>query len=271
VGPVSGGFTVDWKALDLRGRIRDGSEPHLRLHGLTGSDEVALAWGEPPANKEGNPKRLTYLLQSQLGEHKTSQFVNILEPYEGTPFIQDVRRLEAKHSADPSSVVALEVCLGDGRRDILICCEEPTAVEIEDEIQFCGQFGLVRYETERPVVLRLARGTLLQAGDLRAESPLSEYRGVVTGYDLSHAEDQRVDLDPTLPADPVLSGRTIHFLGDIPYDTSYRIEKVVPTGISVGASSIIAGLRDSSSLHEYRYLVDVGDEYFMPSLLSVDR
>ena len=57
-GPVSSSYTVDWKGEDLRGRIREGTEPHLRLHALTPCDEVALASGDPPQNKPANPRSL---------------------------------------------------------------------------------------------------------------------------------------------------------------------------------------------------------------------
>jgi hypothetical protein len=66
--PVASYYTVDWKAEDLRDRILEGSEPHLRLHALTSVDEVALASGDPPQNKKGNPQRLRYLIQSRLGK-----------------------------------------------------------------------------------------------------------------------------------------------------------------------------------------------------------
>ncbi|MBI3947673.1 MAG: heparinase II/III family protein, partial [Armatimonadetes bacterium] len=65
-GRVEQPYAVDWKAEDLRGRIAEGEEPHLRLHALTPCDEVALASGDPPQNKPGNPRRLRYLLQSRL-------------------------------------------------------------------------------------------------------------------------------------------------------------------------------------------------------------
>ena len=73
---------MDWRVEDTRNRIPEGSEPHLRLHALTPADEVALASGDPPQNKSGNPRRLRYLIQSRLGEDMSSQFVTVLEPYD---------------------------------------------------------------------------------------------------------------------------------------------------------------------------------------------
>ncbi len=52
-GAVEHPYTVDWKIEDIRGRIPDGREPHLRLHALTSCDEVALATGDSPRRLQG--------------------------------------------------------------------------------------------------------------------------------------------------------------------------------------------------------------------------
>ena len=106
---------------------------------------MALASGDPPQNKRGNPRRLRHRIQSRLGKGVESQFINVLEPYDKTPFIRHVRRLAVKHDAVPNSVAALAVKLANGTTDIVICCERPTRALVEGDVEFEEQFGLVRF------------------------------------------------------------------------------------------------------------------------------
>ena len=115
--PVDTYYTVDWKCEDLRVRIKEGKEPHLRLHALTPCDEVAIASGDPPQNKKGNPRRLRYLIQSRLGQNMGSQFITVLEPYDKKSFIRQARMLEVEHDGDPNSVAAVAVDLKNGTTD----------------------------------------------------------------------------------------------------------------------------------------------------------
>ena len=48
------------------------------------------------------------------------------------------------HAANPHSVAALAVELADGTVDVLISCEEPASVQVEGDIEFHGQLGLIR-------------------------------------------------------------------------------------------------------------------------------
>ena len=270
--PVDGYYTVDWKCEDLRGRIGEGKEPHLRLHALTPCDEVATAAGDPPQNKRGAPRRLRYLLQSRLGENMESQFVTVLEPYEKTPFIKQVRALKVGHDADPTSVAAVAVELMDGTTDILISCEERTSVEVEGGIEFDGQLGMIRLVNGEPKLMRMSNATRLSYGDteLLAEKPA--YEGTVTHIDVSDPLNNVISLDPPLPRDAHLVGETIHFINDNPIDSSYKIGEVTPAGISTGAITVIQGFKDAKDYSAgYRYLVNPGDTYIVPCMIGLDK
>ena len=269
---VGGGYTVDWKAEDLRGRIREGTEPHLRLHALTPCNEVALASGDPPQNKSGNPRRLRYLIQSRLGENVESQFVTVLEPYDTGSFIKQVRLLEAEHKADPHSVAAVAVELADGTTDIVINCEEPTPVTVEGGIEFHGQIGLVRLVQGRVKLMRMSNATRLSYGGVTLSADQAAYQGKVVRIDASDAENNLVSLDPPLPWKMDLVGRTIHFSNKLPLDTSYQIRAVTQEGISTGDITIIQGFRNSGDFTAgYKYLVNVGDKYSVPCSVGLDR
>ncbi|MBI3948135.1 MAG: hypothetical protein HY321_19615, partial [Armatimonadetes bacterium] len=247
-------------------------EPHLRLHALTPCDEVALASGDPPQNKPGNPRRLRYLLQSRLGENVESQFVTVLEPYDRTPFVKQVRRLRVEHNADPNSVAAVAVELVNGVTDILINCETPTRVAVEGGVRFEGRIGWVRLVAGEVRAMRMVGGTLLQVGEVTLTAPLAAYEGKVKGGDTTDPRDNRVLLDPPLPPGVSFVGQTIHFENDLPMDTSYHITGVKGDAVSTGGITLIRGFQDRKDYAKgYTYLTNPGDGYVVPSLAALDR
>ncbi|MCK5804346.1 MAG: heparinase II/III family protein [Lentisphaeria bacterium] len=266
--PVQTPYTVDWKLIDKTGRIRNGTEPHLRLHALTPCDEVALATGEAP-HKKLYPR---YLIQSRLGANLRSQFVNVLEPYDKTPFITKVRQLPVEHDADADSVTAVAVELTDGRTDILIACEQPTQVKVDGRIDFHGGFGMIRLDHGVVRSMRLVRGTLLACDGVTLTTEHAEYRGRVSAIDASNPADNRVTLDPPLPQDASLVGSIIHFVNALPLDTSYDIRALTKDGVSTGDITIVRGLKSQTDFAAgYTYLVNPGDTYIVPTTLSLDR
>ena len=272
-GPVSNVFTVDWNDAGKHGRVKEGHDPHLRLHALTSCDEVALASGEPPKpDRPCNPPWLRWLIQSRLGEDMESQFVTVLEPYDATPFIKQVRRLKVEHDADANSVVAVAIEMLDGTTDILINCEERTAVEVEGGIEFDGQFGMIRLVNGEVKLMRMSNATLLKMGEVALKAEVAAYEGTVSKIDASDPQNNLVMLDPPLPQDAEFVGQTIHFDNDLPLDTSYEIKAVIAEGISTGDITIIQGFKDRSDFEAgYKYLVNVGDPYVVPCAVGLDR
>ncbi|MCK5802839.1 MAG: heparinase II/III family protein, partial [Lentisphaeria bacterium] len=270
-GAVSVPYTVDWKGEDRRGRIKKGSEPHLRLHALTACDEVALASGQPPPNKAGNPKSLRKLIQSRLGDNMRSQFATVLEPYETTPFIRRVRRLGVEHAADKNDVVAIEVELIDGTSDVLISCREPTAVHVESDIAFVGVFGMVRRVGGRVVCMRMSMGTRLECGSYRLTTPKAAYRGTVVAVNADDPANNTVQLNPPLPRESALVGQTILFENNLSLDTSYEIKRVTEAGISTGDMTLVRRFKDRTDYKAgHEFLVNPGDAYVVPVHVSMD-
>ena len=265
-GAVRTPYTVDWKIEDLHGRIPEGCEPHLRLHALTPCDEVALATGDSPRRLQ----RPRYLIQSRLGEEMQSRFFNVLEPYDTNRFISRVRELEVKHAGDACSAAAVAVELLGGRTDILISCEEAMEVEVEGGIRFDGTLGMIRMAGDEVKLMRMIGGTSLAVGGVELTAERPSWRGRVTGIDASDPANNLVDLDPPLPAGPDFVGRTIHFVNDLPMDTSYRIAAATNGGVSTGDITIVRGLREGADLAGgYTYLVNPGDEYIVPSIATL--
>lgn len=271
IGPVATPYTVDWQAEDNRGRIKSGHEPHLRLHALTACDEVALVSGQPAPNQPGNLPSLRKLIQSRLGKDMQSQFVNVLEPYDRTPFITGVKRLPVTHAGDEDSVAAVAVTLAGDTTDIIICCEKPTSVTVDGKIQFTGRFALLRLKQGKPTLVRLTEASVFKFGDIEITPERSAYTGTVVSVDATNPQDNRIKLDPPLPSNAPLVGQTIHFQNSLPPDTSFRIERITPDGISTGDITIIRGFKNGTDYKAgYRYLVNPGDTYSIPGFISLD-
>jgi len=271
-GTVAAPYTVDWRIEDLRKRIRPGSEPHLRVHALTPCDEVALASGQPPQNRAGNPASLRYLIQSRFGTALRSQYVSVLEPYDKTPFIRAVRTLRFESDAEPDTVAAVAVDLADGQTDILIACEQPARVTLDDGIEMQGQFGLVRRRDGVVTTLRLIGGTRLCAGTAEVRSPQASWSGTVVRVDVTNPTDNGIVLDPPLPADPGLVGRPLHFLTARPADTTFPIRAVAGERVSIGELSPVAGFKDPKDFGAgVTFVVNPGDRYRLHALAAWDR
>lgn len=265
-------FTVDWLAKHKPERVAPGHDPHLRLHSLSQSDEVALATGDPPQNKGSVHRSLRYLLQTRRGEDLQSQFITVLEPYDRDPFIQAVRELEVEHEADEAAVAAVAVELLDGTVDILISCEEPTVVTGENGLKFDGKFGMIRLVDGQVECMRMAHARLVEYNNIRLSAERAAYTGVVSGINADDSDNNLVHLDPPLPPHADLVGQAIHFDNDIPIDTTYDIRAVTDQGISTGDITIIRGLKDNSNFASgYEYLVNPGDTYCVPCVVGLDR
>ena len=269
---VSAPYTIDWRSEDLRARIMAGTEPHLRLHALTACDEVALASGQPPQNKRGNPASLRYLIQSRFGPGLRSQYVSVLEPYDRTPFIRAVRALPVTTDAAPDTVAAVAVELADGRTDILIACEQLSQVSLPGDIEMAGLFGLVRLQGTEVKSLRLSGGTLLRAGAIALRTPQAAWTGVVKAVDITDPALNRLELDPPLPANPTLSGSPLHILNALPCDTSFPIQSSDGNRVSTGDLGFVAGFKDPTNFAAGVSLqVNPGDRYVVHALVGLDR
>src|SRR5690606_18773090 len=85
-------FTLDWH-VDPEYRNTKYEDLHLRFHSLNQINELVLAEGDPPQNKPGNPKKLTYALLHRRVQHLQSTFVTLIEPYLQTPFIKSIDQI----------------------------------------------------------------------------------------------------------------------------------------------------------------------------------
>ena len=118
--------------------------------------------------------------------------------------------------------------------------------------------------------MRLVGGTLLAYVDTELTADQAAWRGKVLAVDAARTEDNAVVVDPPLPQDTGLVGRTVHFITSEPVDTSYEIKGLTGDGISTGDITIVKGRRAGSDTADaYTYLVNPGDEYVVPTVVSM--
>lgn len=112
---------VTWNVKDTWNVLPEPKDIRLRVNVVRPPGELILADGDPPQNKPGNPRRLTYLLETSKGVSST--FVNVIEPYCGKRIIKDVQR------ADEGDTVTLKITLVTGRVDYFTSATSARKVE----------------------------------------------------------------------------------------------------------------------------------------------
>ncbi len=235
-------FTVDWKAAAGHRGITAADDLHVRLHALTECDDVALAAGEAPRTKEGNPRQLDYVLLHRAGAGLASTFVSVVEPYRHEPFIRSVERLPC---ADPAQV-ALRVELVDGRVDHVWINPTEAPLVTPDGGRLSDGIGFVR-ETggalERAILLG---GRELVCGAARVTSP-GEWRGHVVTMNRELTGGGWLTVDVPLPADGSLNGRLLRVEHGGERDAAYVIRGVTTEGgrsrIDCGPVAFVRGYR----------------------------
>ncbi len=261
---------VDWDVVHARtGEVPEGRDPHLRMHMLSEVDEVAIAIGEPPHHRY-HDDYLPYVLRSRLGGDLQSQFVTVLEPWEGEPFIESARSLPLDAHEAEGFACAVEVTLTDGRRDILLLAETPGRVEAGG-VTLDGQMGLVRLDGDEVVGARLFRGTRLGLGEWELTAPRAEITGTVVKVNTEDWRDNRIILDAPVVSDGIsaddLIGRHIIVANEARSDACYLIRGVSEDGreISTGEKTLIERLVDPRDLSAgYVTTVKAGETFRIP-------
>lgn len=228
VNPPSA-FSVEWEIQDTWKMLPEVADIRLRLTMLSDADEVALADGEPPRNKPGNPKRLKYLIVRRTGELLDSQFVSVLEAYDSSRFIRSVCRATLKVGGKPftgTGAAAVRVELGSGRTDYIVNSLDPdTTYIIDDKYAFKGFFGVISEESGVSAYGYLHDGTVL-GGMIGTE------RGALTGTVVDFTKELGtenhiiVELDQSYTETACLNGSYLCIETDGERNGSYRIERV---------------------------------------------
>jgi hypothetical protein len=245
-------FTIDWNVDEGYRNIKKADNIHLRLHSLNQSTDVALADGDPPKNKPGNPTKLEYALFHRKGKDLNSTFVSLLEPYQHQPFLKSVIRLDDGNGPG----VSLKVEKENGGIDYILYNPSLRETKFSDSVSMLG--NIAHIQTINGVVKKvvLVNGKALTFGKLKLVSP-----GPFTGKILKMNKEQIgsgwVIVNALLPTDGSLNGQQLIIVPTGDRDASYTIKQIVREGqfskIICEEPTFVRGLdANKKSLYEFK-------------------
>lgn len=235
------GFVVDWKAAPGFRNLNPADNIHLRFHSLSQSMDVALADGDPPQNKPGNPSTLAYILLHNEGKDIHSTFVSLIEPYRDSPFINSVTRLDSGNQ----KAITLEVRRQDGFTDFILYNADPeNALHLPNGLHLSGTAAYLRVKGKEVKKAVLVNGTKLEFLNFSLLSP-----GPITGKVLQMNPELTgggwLIVDQKLPANDYLPGSQITIETEGERDASYTIQDIQDHGdvskIFCGPISFVSG------------------------------
>jgi hypothetical protein len=254
-------FNITWS-------IYRKEDTFMRLHNLTQVDEVALSDGEP---SRGRPDRIRYSLRSRFGDDLESQFISVIEPYQGDPLIDHVKVLERIEEKGQPFAVAVEVTLKDGRKDTILVREEAGKLSV-DELFLNGRLGLVRHNAagELETIVAIAADEVRSGSEVVYAPPIT---GRLKGFDDSNPLNVRLQLETDSPLSEELVGRYIIIDNKEIADGSYRIEAIEsPDILNLGQTSLAERLADPKDFDAgVLYNIQPGDPFLIPSSASWQR
>lgn len=235
-------FMLDWKVTEPYRGLTDKDDVHLRMYALTPCDDVALANGDPPQNKPGNPRALGYMLMHRTGNNLNSAFVSVIEPYKSKPFIKSVKRID-----DGGGNIILEITLTNGHTDHVIY--NPSAqktVKVSGNISMTGDIGYLREKNNKAVKGILINGTSLKYNDLKINSA-GPITGKVVKMNKGLTGDGWLLVNTKQPLDNTLIGQQIMVSTTSNRDACYKISSIEKSGrltkITCGPISFVRGVK----------------------------
>ncbi len=205
---------------------------HLRLHSIGTGGQVSLSKGKPPGG--GEPYELQWVMQHTSGtEPLATQFVEVLEAYEGQPLITEVRPLKVT-TADAASQrpVAFQVVSGK-RVDTIIHCQNPDVpVLTSNGITMRGSFAVWSEEDDQTKRVFLAGGTEIAKRGKRYTAQSRAWTGKIVSADF---QKKKIVVSPALPEPEKLVGRYVRITNPQGNDATHQIvgTQVVKGGVEL--------------------------------------
>ena len=261
------GWWADWRLTDTW-QTQIGARPlHLRHRVLSKVEDAALAWGDPPQNKPGNPRRIRYVLLHNSGPDRKSLFASLAEPYPaGQPHLTDAARIDLGLDEGDLMAAAVRVTTRAGRVDRILSSDDPNrAFDLGDGVEAAGRFALISQEEDGHIAIFLIGGTQVTTrfGTLRVNDPV--YRGAVTDFHREETGTAWAEVKGDLPPDNRLIGSQLRVLNDGIRDACYTVSDISPAGkgavrVEVGDTSFIRGLLSHEDYERgFAYNFSIGD------------
>ncbi|MES2378844.1 MAG: heparinase II/III family protein [Bacteroidota bacterium] len=244
-------FTIDWLAAPGYRGLTAADDIHLRMRVLNSSNDIALADGDPPQNKDGNPKSVGFMLMHRQGEDLQSTFVSVLEPYSKQAFIRSVIRLDN----GKDNKVALQVNKTDGSTDyILYNPDTKNVMRLNNGISLTGNIGYIKKSAGKVQKAVLINGAELRDGKMNIRSA-GAFTGKVVKMNKETSGGGYIWVDAKLPTDGSLNGEQLMVATNIDRDATYAIDKVERDGelskIYCGDISFVRGQKNDQYLYDF--------------------
>jgi hypothetical protein len=260
-------FMLDWKVETGYWGLTEKDNVHLRMYSLNQGDDVALADGDPPQNKPGNPRKLGYVLVHRKGTNLNSTFVSVFEPYRDKPIIKSVQRIET----DGPGIV-LQVEHMNGNIDyVLYNPESQKVMNIKPGISMTGNVGYISKTGNTITKAVLVNGSSLKYANLDLKS--NPITGKVMKMNKGFAGGGWILVDKPLPVDGSLNGQQIFISTNGERDASYTIRDVKREGnltrINCGPITFVSTLKtasaDAQDPRQYLYDFEEGASFNITS------
>ncbi|MFA5244876.1 MAG: heparinase II/III family protein, partial [Pedobacter sp.] len=219
-------FMLDWKTETGYRGLKEDENVHLRMYALSPSGDVAIADGDPPQNKPGNPKKLGYVLMHRKGEDLNSTFVSVFEPYRQNPFIKSVKRID---NGDESQI-ALQIEHTNGAIDyVLYNPESDKLMKLPDNTSMSGNIGFIRKQNNQVNKAILVNGTTLNHGSFNLKSG-GQIKGKIVKMNKNPSGSGWVLVDQILPGNGSLNGEQLIISTSGERDATYTIKSIKREG-----------------------------------------
>jgi hypothetical protein len=272
----SGAFSIDWSAIDTWGVLSKAKDIHLRLTMLNDVNDVAIADGIPPQNKPGNPESLKYMVAHRSGENLESQFVSVIEPYEGSRYVDSIEKVSLTSNGKPvegSDAAAVKVTLKNGRTDYIVnSLDSEAEYTVDRKFKFKGFFGVYSEVGGKQVSGYVCDGT--QIGKVKSDAGRFEGKVVDFTKGLSMDNEIIVESDGKYLDIDQLAGRYVYIKNDGVRNASYRIESVTDLGdgrikLDIGDVTLVRSYADQDDFTKgFVYDISKGSKFVVPLSLE---
>ena len=264
-------FMIDWKTESGYRGTKADDNIHLRMYGLTQANDLALADGDPPQNKPGNPKKLGYVLMHRKGENLNSTFISVFEPYKQNPFIKSVKRMDI----GDESQIALQIEHTNGSIDyVLYNPDSEKLMKLPNNISMSGNIGYLRMKNDQASKAILVNGSSLSYGNLNLKSE-GQIKGTIVKMNKNPSGSGWVLVDQLLPENGSLTGEQLIISTKEAGDATYTIKGIKREGkytrIDCGPITFAKGFKNNPEQNpkdpfaNYIYEFEEGAAFSIPT------
>ena len=215
--------------------LKDQTDVHLRMTTLGPPGcELAIAQGRPPQGRK--TYEMTWAVLRRSGAAPlASQFLTVLEPFQGERRIRRVERLDLSTAAasgqssadrkDAFEPIGVRVTSGEFVDTIIFQTENIALCTTADGIACRGEFGFWRERDGKRIAAVLAGGDQLGRKDVQIAAPQAAYRGRIVSCDWPR---RTLLVAPADEAAAPLAGRHLHVSNRRGNHASYLIQEAEP-------------------------------------------